>query len=266
MQTLRIATAFSLAGILLAAACATKQPEVPREIVAELAPTGKLRVGVYTGSPTSYIPGGSPSGSTAPRGIAYDLAAKLAKAVAVPLEPVIFPSNDKVLEAFRAGQLDLVFTNATAARAQFIDFGPTVFEVEKGFLVRPGSIVRQAGDIDRTGVRVGVSKGSSSETELAQILKHATLVPLASLADARQALVEGKIEAFGTNKAILFEMSDRIPGSGVFGNWGAESFAFGVPPGRPAALAYLGRFVEEERRKGGVLAAAERAGVRGLKR
>ena len=269
MQTLRIATALSFVGILLASACATKpsQPEIPREVVAALAPMGKLRVGLYAGSPTSYVAGGPGSGATTPRGIAYDLAAKLAKAIAVPLEAVVFPSNDKVLEAFRAGQLDLVFTNATAARAQFIDFGPTVLELEKGFLVRPGSVVRQASDIDRAGVRVGVSKGSSPESELAQILKHATLVPVASLSDARQALSEGKIDAFGTNKAILFEMSDRLPGSGVFGNWGAESFALGIPKGRPAeGLAYLGRFVEEERRKGGVRTAAERAGVRGLKK
>ena len=264
MQSLRLATAISFAGILIASACATRQPEVSREVVAALAPTGKLRVGVYTGSPTSYVVAGE--GSIAPRGIAYELAGKLAKAVGVPFEPVVFPSNEKVLEAFRAGQLDLVFTNATPARARFIDFGPTVLELEKGFLVRPLSVVRQASDIDRAGVRVGVSKGSSSETELGQLLKHASLVPLASLEEARRGLAEGKIEAFGSNKAILFEMSDRIPGSGVFGNWGAESFAFGIPQGRPAALAYVGRFVEAERRNGGVHSAAERAGVRGLKK
>jgi polar amino acid transport system substrate-binding protein len=266
MQYLRIATALTFAGILLVPACTTPkvQPEGSREEVTALAPTGKLRVGVYTGSPTSYVADGG--GAKGPRGIAHDLAAKLAKAAGVPLEPVVFPSNDKVLEAFRAGQLDLVFTNASAARAEFIDFGPTVLELEKGYLVRSGSVVREAADIDRVGMRVGVSKGSSSEIELAQILKRASVVPLASLADARTALAEGKIDAFASNKAILFEMSDRIPGSGVFANWGSESIAFGVPKGRPAALAYLGRFVEQERRNGGVHAAAERAGVRGLKR
>jgi polar amino acid transport system substrate-binding protein len=263
MQRVRIATALSFAGILLASACATRQPEVPREVVTALAPTGKLRVGVYTGSPTSYIAPGE-GGSKAPRGIAYELAGKLAKAVGVPLAPVVFPSNDKVLEAFRAGQLDLVLTNATPVRAQFIDFGPTVLELEKGYLVRAGGAIRETRDIDRPGVRVGVSKGSSSETELAQVLKHASLVPIPSLAEARKALVEGRIDAFGTNKAILFEMSDRIPGSGVFGNWGSESIAFGIPKDRPAALEYLGRFVEQERRNGGVRSAAERAGVRGL--
>ena len=265
MQTVRIATALTFAGFLLAAACATPrpQPEGSREEVAALAPTGKLRVGVYTGSPTSYVAGGS--GSAAPRGIAFELAAKFAKAAGVPLEPIVFPSNDKVLEAFRAGQLDLVFTNASAARAEYIDFGPTVLELEKGFLVRSGGILREAADIDRAGVRVGVSRGSSSEVELAQILKRASVVPLASLADAKRALVEGQVDAFASNKAILFEMSDGVPRSGVFGNWGSESIAFGVPKGRPAALAYLGRFVEQERRNGGVRSAAQRAGVRGLK-
>ena len=60
-------------------------------------------------------------------------------------------------------------------------------------------------------------------------------------------------------------MSDRLPGSRVLGGrWGGEAIAFGLPKGRAAALPYLSRFVEEERDSGGVRAAAERAGVRGL--
>jgi polar amino acid transport system substrate-binding protein len=263
MQWVRIPGVIALASALLASACAvSQQGAAEREAVAALVPTGKLRVGVYTGSPTSYVPG---QGDAAPRGVAYELGAKLAKAANVPFEPVIFPSNDKVLEAMRAGSLDLVLTNASAARAQFIDFSKPVLEVEKGYLIGPRSPVKDATDIDRAGVRIGVSRGSSTEVELAQIIKSATLVPMPSLAEARRALSEGGLDAFGTNKAILFEMSDGIPGSRVIGNWGAESIAFGLPKGRPAALAYLGRFVEEERRNGGVAVAAQRAGLRGLK-
>jgi polar amino acid transport system substrate-binding protein len=261
MQRLRIAPL--LAAMLLVPACALVPASEPsREAVAALAPAGKLRVGVYTGSPTSYVPG---TGSTSARGVAYELGAKLAKAANVPFEPIVFPSNDKVLEAFRAGSLDLVLTNASATRAQFIDFTRPVLEVEKGYLVARGSPLNDAAEMDRPGMRIGVSRGSSTETELARIIKNATLMPMASLADASRALSEGRLDAFATNKAILFEMSDGIPGSRVIGNWGAESIAFGVPKGRPAALAYVERFVEEERRNGGVAAAAQRAGLRGLK-
>src|SRR6187401_3198688 len=165
MERVRIAAALSLAITLVAAACATAPAIDAKRDAAfhALAPTGKLRVGVYTGSPTSFIPGenGKPT-----RGIGYELGELLAKDAGVPFEPVIFPSNEKVFEAFRAGALDVVFTNASAARAQFIDFTPTVLEIEKGYLVGPRSQAKEGADVDRPGVRVGVSRASTTETEL----------------------------------------------------------------------------------------------------
>ena len=250
---------------LVASACATvvTVPSLPTpEAAAALAPTGRLRVGVYAGSPTSYIPG---EGGAAPRGIAYDLGEKLAHQSRLPFEPVVFPSNDKLLDAVKAGTVDLVFTNATAARAQFIDFTPTVLALDKSYLVPPASTIREAAQVDRSGVRIGVSRGSSTEGELKHILKHATLVPVPSLDEAIRAMSRGELDAFGTNNAILFQMSDRLPGSRVLdGRWGAEAFAFGIPKGRAAAMPYLGRFVQEQIDARGVRAAAERAGVRGL--
>jgi len=249
--------------VLVAAACATAPAvDAKRDAVRVLAPTGKLRVGVYVGSPTSYIPA---AGDKPARGIAFDLGASLAKDAGVPYEPVVFPSNEKLFEAFRAGALDVVFTNATAARAQFIGFAPTVLEIEKGYLVLQQTQAKDGGDVDRPGVRVGVSRASTSETELKQILRNATLVPMPSLAEGARALGDGRIDAYASNKAILFEMSDGLPGSRVIGNWGAEAFALGIPKGREAALAYLATFVEQERGRGGVRLAAERAGVRGIK-
>ena len=263
MPSARLPAVLSLAAALFLSACAfAPAGDASREAVAALAPTGKLRVGVYSGSPTSFIPA---DGTKPARGVAYELGAALAQDAGVPFEPVIFPSNDKMLEAFRAGSLDLVLTNATATRAQFIDFTPTVFEIEKGYLVRAGSPLEDAADIDRTGIRVGVSRGSSSAMELAGILKNAQLVQVASLDEAGRALADGRIDAFGTNKAILFQLSDGLPGSRVIGNWGGEAIALGVPRNRPAALAYVTRFAQAARERGVIAAAAARAGLRGLK-
>jgi polar amino acid transport system substrate-binding protein len=87
----------------------------------------------------------------------------------------IFPSNDKVLEALKEGKVDLVLTNATAEAAQFIDFAPTVLVIDKGYLVAPRSSLQDTAEIDLAGVRVGVSRGSTSEGELKQILHNASL-------------------------------------------------------------------------------------------
>jgi polar amino acid transport system substrate-binding protein len=77
-------------------------------------------------------------------------------------------------------------------------------------------------------------------------------------------LAARKVDAFATNKAILFEMSDSLPGSSVLdGRWGLENFAIAVPKGREAGMAFLRRFSQQAVADGSVKKAVERAGLRG---
>ncbi len=225
-----------------------------------LAPSGSLRVGLYPGTPTSIV--GDP-GSNA-RGVGFELGRALAARSGVRFEPVVFANNAAVQAAAKSGDVDMVFTNATAARMKDLDFSPPVLAVELGYLVPAGSAVRAVSEIDRSGVRVGVSEGSTSQAALSRELRHASVVGTASLKAAIGLLSQGKLDAFATNKATLFEMSDQLPGSRVLdGRWGLERFAIGIPKGRDAAMALVARFVGEAKAEGLVAGAAERAGLRG---
>jgi polar amino acid transport system substrate-binding protein len=118
--------------------------------------------------------------------------------------------------------------------------------------------------VDRPGVKVGVSQGSTSQGTLARLYKSATLVPAASLPAAAQMLSKGEIDAFATNKAILFEMADTLSGARVLdGRWGLEHLAIAVPKGREDGMPYMRRFADSARNEGLVKRAAERAGLRG---
>jgi polar amino acid transport system substrate-binding protein len=69
---------------------------------------------------------------------------------------------------------------------------------------------------------------------------------------------------FATNKAILYELSDRLPGSTVLeGAWGYEKFAAGIPKGREGGLPLLNQFLSEAQKNGRIADAVKRAGVRG---
>jgi polar amino acid transport system substrate-binding protein len=226
-----------------------------------LAPTGKLRVGLYPGTPTSIL--GDPALGNA-KGVGFDLGRGLAQWAGVPFEPVVFPKNAEVLAAAKAGSVDMVFTNATPARRNDLDFSPTVLQVELGYLVPAGSAIRTLDQIDRAGVRVGVSDGSTSEATLSREFRNASVVRASSLKAAVDMLASGKLEAFATNKATLFEMADELPGSHVLdGRWGLESFAIGIPKGREAALPLVSGFVGEAKANGAVARAVNRAGLRG---
>jgi polar amino acid transport system substrate-binding protein len=73
-----------------------------------------------------------------------------------------------------------------------------------------------------------------------------------------------ELDVFATNKSILFEMSDQMPGARVLdGRWGVEHVAIATPKGRETAMEYIRGFVEEVQTSGLLSQAAERAGVRG---
>ena len=247
--------------VVLLVPCARVATSADSAAVAALAPTGKLRVGLYPGTPTSII--GDPASRTA-KGVGFELGRALAERAGVPFEPVVFAKNAEVLAAAKSGDVDMVFTNATPARMNDLDFSPAVLAVEQGYLVRAGSAIRTLDDVDRADVRVGVSEGSTSETTLARALRNASVIRIASLKAAIDMLATGKLDAFATNQATLFEMADALPGSRVLdGRWGLETFAIGIPKGREAALPLVRAFASDARADGTIAKAVERAGLRG---
>jgi polar amino acid transport system substrate-binding protein len=240
------------------AGCASTAPDP--QVRTALAPTGTLRVGVYPGSPTSLVR--DAKGEKA--GVALDLGNALGKQLGVPVQVVEFARLALVLDALKAGQIDFTFTNATPLRAKDVDFTPALVQLELGYLVPIVSQIHKIADVDQAGVRVGVSQGSSSQGVLLQTYKSATIVPAASIQQAQEMLLARKVEAFATNKGILFEMLDGLPGHRILdGRWGLENLAIAVPQGRSVAMPYLQQFAQQVRSNGVLQAAVSRAGLRG---
>ena len=241
-----------------AAPAIAADPE-PRAI---LAPTGVLRAALYTGTPTSILPDPKSGG---PRGVGYDLGKELAKRLGVPYEPVVFSKNAEVLAAIKDGAADVAFTNSSsAARARDMDFGPPFMEVELGYLVPRGSALATVAEVDATGLRVGVTAGSSSDATLSRDFKHAEIVRVANFDAGIEMMSAGTLSAYATNKASLFEISEKLPGSKVLdGRWGVERFAVAIPKGRDAGMPFLRQFTVEVKSEGLVSAAITRAGLRG---
>ena len=227
-----------------------------------LAPTGVLRAGLYTGTPTSILPDPKSGG---PRGVGYDLGKELARQLGVPYEPVVFSKNAEVLEAMKSGKVDVAFTNSSsAARARDMDFGPAFLEIELGYLVPQGSPLSTPAEVDATGIRVGVTAGSSSDATLTRDFKHAEVVRAANFDAGIEMLSAGTLHAYATNKASLFETAEKLPGSKVLeGRWGVERFAIAIPKGRDQGMPFVRQFTGDVKSQGLVGAAIARAGLRG---
>jgi polar amino acid transport system substrate-binding protein len=224
-----------------------------------LAPAGKLRVGLYLGSPTSMVKSG-----TETHGMAHDLGQEVAARIGVPFEPVVFARIAEVIEAMEAGRVDFTFTNATPARAKVVDFTPALLSLELGYLVPAGSPIRTIADIDQAGKRIGVTKGSTSERTLPKLLPNVAVVAAPSVQEAARMLADKQLDAYATNKAILYEMADGLAGAKVLdGRWGLEHMAIAIPKGRESGLQQLGVLAEELRKTGIIARMIAQAGLRG---
>ena len=231
------------------------------EVRQSLAPSGVLRVGVYLGSPTSWVKDPKSGESV---GIALDLGKELAKRLNVPVQIVEFDRLAQVLDSLKEGKIDFTFTNATAIRAKDMDFTVPLVRLELGYLVVADSKLQSVTDIDKAGLRVGVSQGSSSQGVLTQMYKQAKVVPADSLAKAKNMLATKQIDAFATNKGILFEMSDTLPGSQVLqGRWGLENLAIAIPKGRDAGREFVQSFANNVSQSGLLGKVIVRSGLRG---
>ena len=197
-------------------------------------------------------------------GVAHDLGHSLAVRLGVPAKVVEFERLALVVDAVKTGAVDFTFTNASEARAKVVSFTPPLIQLELGYLVPPDTVIRTVNDVDKPGVRVGVSQGSSSQAALGKSLTQAKLVAADSVKKAQDMLRQGEIQTFATNKAILNEMAQGLPGFKVLdGRWGLENLAIAVPQGRDVGMDYLRQFARDVQASGELQAIIRKADLRG---
>src|SRR5260221_6311052 len=132
-EMIRFAT-MSFAALLLSS-CATA-PQVPPAARSELAPTGKLRVGINVQNfllVNRELTGGEYSG------IAVDLGRELGRRLGVPVELGAFETAGKLADAVKAGAWDVAFLGNEPTRANEIAFSAAYLEIEAGHPLPAGS-------------------------------------------------------------------------------------------------------------------------------
>ena len=158
----------------------------------------------------------------------------------------------------------LTLSNATPARADDVDVSQTLISLELGYLVAARSALVSADALDRPGMQIGVTKGSTSERTLPARFTHARIVPAENARTAIAMLESGALDVYATNKPTLYEMSDAMAGGRILpGNWGLEHIAIAIPKGRPQALVALRQFVSDVQSSGLLEQLKQRAGLRG---
>jgi polar amino acid transport system substrate-binding protein len=235
---------------------------IGKQCTALLAPTGTLRVGVWT------VPYFAQRRDGGLHGVVPDLGRELARELDVPVDLMGFENPHGIIEGFKAGALDVTFLGVTADRAATIQFGPIVLALQTTYLVPQSSPIEHIDDIDRAGARIAVPANSAQAAHLTKTLTAATLRPVPperpELALAMPAA--GDAEAFSHVAPMLAAAQPRLPGSRILpGSYFDVPVAIGTPKERDPAMAdYAACFAASAKASGFVQRAIERAGVTGI--
>ena len=229
---------------------------------AELAPSGRLRVGLNY-SNFLLVKKGATDADAA--GVAPDLGREVARRLSVPVQFVGHPGAGELAEAVSSGAWDIAFLGAEPARANRIAFTAAYLEIPATYLVPAGSSIQSLADVDRTGIRIAVSERSAYDLFLSRSLKHAQLVRAPGLDASYDVFVAQKLEVLAGLKPRLVTDVEKLPGARILeGSFTAIQQAIGTPVARAAGAKFLRQFVEEAKASGLVAKAIERHGARGV--
>jgi len=216
----------------------------------ELAPSGRLRVAVAI-SPLGGPFWSAKDAAGKPTGVPVDLGKELARRLGVPVDYVLYENSGQITDAAAKGEWDVTFVPIDAERAKKLAFGPIYNAADATYIVRAGSPIQNAEQLDQPGVRVAAVANTTTMRGAARTLKNTTVVGYQSVDEIIALLTKGEIDAFANLRDQLVPLSARIPGSRVLpGAFQQTKTAIAVPLGRPNALVYVSAFLDDVKTNG----------------
>jgi polar amino acid transport system substrate-binding protein len=231
---------------------------VPPDVLADLAPAGKLLAAINFGNP---VLAQKDAATAEPRGVSSDLARELGQRLGVPVEFVAYDTAGKVSDAVSSGEWSICFLANEPARAKEISFTAPYVVIEGTYLVRSDSPLQRIEDVDRQGIRIAVGQKTAYDLYLTRTVKHAELVRAPSSVAALDMFLETRLDVAAGVRQPLVRFAGSHPDLRVMdGRFMAIEQAMGVPLGRDAGARYLRDFVEEMKASGFVAEGLRRSG------
>lgn len=253
-----------LRGILLASimiAVAAMASDVPSG-KKELAPTGRLRVGVVAAPKANVFFVVADAGGK-PRGVTVDLGDELARTLDVASEFLVAHNSGELTDALEKGSIDVAFLPVDEERKKRVAFGPVYVQFESTCLVLGSSDFRTISDLDRQGVRVAGEANTTTIRAAAGVLKLATVVAVPSVGEAIEMLRRGSVDAFALGREALVPYQADIPDSRILdGHFHTTGIAIAVAKNRQDALAFVSSFLREAKASGSIRRSFDKADLR----
>jgi len=228
----------------------------------QFAPTGVLRASINLGNP--ILAQKNPA-TGQPEGVSVDLATELARRLGLGLTLAVFDAAGKSVDAVTNGKADVGFFAVDPVRGQGIAFTAPYVLIEGSYLVAKDSAIQKNEDVDRTGIRIAVGKGSAYDLYLTREIKQAQLQRAPTSPTTVDFFLNEKLEVAAGVKQQLELDAARLPNLRLLpGRFMVIEQAMGLPKDRPPqAQLYLRQFVEDMKASGFVAASLQKHKIEG---
>jgi polar amino acid transport system substrate-binding protein len=220
-------------------------------ISSEIAPTGKLRVGVSvsSGALVTRTKDDKISG-----GLAVELGKLISEKLEVPFELVSYPNANALTSSFGKGAWDIGFGSPSPLVSDKAEFIAELLLNDYVYVAGPGRDFSDASKVDRPGVKIGAGPNSVSDQFLSKNLKSAQLIPISSGAGGADELRTGKVDVWATGASNVPRLLDRVPGAKMLpGAFTSERQGVFLPKGKSSAAQKRVAEIITEAKKAGMV-------------
>ncbi|HUK11200.1 MAG TPA: transporter substrate-binding domain-containing protein [Stellaceae bacterium] len=221
-----------LAFVLLAAlGAAPAAAQDQTSILNQVLKRGTVRIATQPGNPpySSMTPSGEPEG--------FDIEIGKLIAAALKVKPewvtVDTPGRITALQTHRADLTISNFTNNTE-RSTVVAFTRPYLVVGSKVMVLKDSKLQTIDDVNDSAVKIGISRGGTSEQNAIRIAPKATIVRFDMVQDATLALKSGQVDVQVMDSLLNASILAKDNGASfrnIPGNYSYEEIAIGLPAG-----------------------------------
>ena len=215
---------------------------VKARTVQEIKDSGVIRIGVFTDkAPFGYI---DENGKN--QGYDVYFTDRLAKDLGVQVEYISLDPASRV-EYAETGKVDIVAANFTVTpeRAEKVDFSLPYMKVSLGVVSPDGAVIKSVEELkDKTLI---VSKGTTAEYYFSKNYPEVKLQKYDSYADAYNALLDGRGDAFSTDNTEVLAWAKSNPGFtvGIDSLGDVDTIAVAVQKGNTDLLNWINNEIKE---------------------
>lgn len=207
----------------------------------EIKESGKIIIGVFSDkAPFGYV-----DENGAYQGYDVYFADRIGKNLGVDVEYVSLDPASRV-EFVQTGKVDVVLANFTVTeeRAQQVDFALPYMKVSLGVVSPDGNVITDVSQLD--GKTLIVCKGTTAETYFSENYPNVTLQKYDQYADAYNALLDGRGDAFSTDNTEVLAWALSNPGFtvGIDSLGDVDTIAPAVHKGNSTLLDWLNTEIE----------------------